>query len=35
MLDPEFRKKLSEKITDKNPDNWMSLDETKKKLFPS
>jgi hypothetical protein len=35
MLDPEFRKKLGQKIDDKNPGNWISLDEAEKKLFPS
>jgi hypothetical protein len=35
MLDPEFRAKLTRKIEDMNPENWMTLDEAEKKLFPS
>jgi hypothetical protein len=35
MLDPEFRKKLTRKINDTDPKNWMTLDEADKKLFPS
>jgi hypothetical protein len=35
MLDPDFRRKLTRKIDDTNPENWMTLDEAEKKLFPS
>jgi hypothetical protein len=34
MLDPEFRKRLARKIDDKSSENWMTLDEDGKKLFP-
>ncbi len=34
LTDEEMRK-LSEKIDDKNPDNWYTLEEAEKILFPS
>jgi hypothetical protein len=33
-LDPETRRKLTEKINDKNPANWITLEEAEKRLFP-
>jgi hypothetical protein len=35
MLDPEFRKRMARKIDDKNPDNWITLEDAEKRLFPS
>ena len=34
-LDPETRRKLTEKINDKNPANWITLEEAEKRLFPN
>jgi hypothetical protein len=31
-LDPETRRKLTEKINDKNPARWLTLEEVEKKL---
>jgi hypothetical protein len=34
MQDKEFVKELSRKIDDKNPANWITLEEAEKRLFP-
>jgi hypothetical protein len=34
-LDAETRRKLTEKINDKNPANWIALEEAEKRLFPN
>jgi hypothetical protein len=34
-LDPETRRKLTEKINDTNPANWITLEEAEKRLFPN
>ena len=33
--DPRYIEKLSQKIDDKNPANWITLDEAEKRLFPA
>ncbi len=32
LLDPETRRKLTEKINDKNPDHWLTLEEVEKRF---
>jgi len=34
MQDKEFVKELSRKVDDKNPANWITLEEAEKRLFP-
>jgi hypothetical protein len=31
-MNPELRRKLTEKINDKNPARWLTLEEVKKRL---
>jgi hypothetical protein len=31
-MDPETRRKLTEKINDKNPAHWLTLEEVEKRL---
>jgi hypothetical protein len=32
LMNPELRRKLTEKINDKNPARWLTLEEVKKRL---
>ena len=32
LISPELRRKLTEKINDKNPARWLTLEEVKKRL---
>ena len=34
MQDEEFRKEMTRKINDKNPANWVTLEEAEARLFP-